>query len=128
MALYPPGHQATMLRLLLCIFVGSAIGVTLLMIRQQRLELQYESNAIHDKMLQTQRQLWRQQVQIAAATAPAALENVLANHRLETGPVLAEHRVSDLPDDWDVFEREATGDTEALRGDAGWQVLTSVRE
>ena len=89
-----------MVRLLLCIVVGAGIGLTLLMLRQQRLELQYEANQLHDRMLEMQRQLWRQQVQIAAATAPEALETVLASHRLDTQPENASHS---LPDEWDVF-------------------------
>lgn len=97
-----------MVRILLCLLVGVGIGITLLMIRQQRLELQYESNKIHDEMLDTQRQLWRQQVQIAAATAPAALDTVLANHEFETEP---EDATRELPDEWDVYESGPTATT-----------------
>ena len=60
-----------MLRLLLTILCGLGIAATLLALRQQRMELQHECNAIHDEMLRVQADLWGQQVQIAAVTAPA---------------------------------------------------------
>lgn len=104
-----------MVRLLLCLLVGAGIGITLLMIRQQRLELQYESNEIHDEMLDTQRQLWRQQVQIAAATAPAALESVLAHHQFETEPT---NPTQELPDEWDVYDPEPLATTSG-----GWDMF-----
>lgn len=104
-----------MVRILLCLLVGAGIGITLLMIRQQRLELQYEANELHDRMLETQRQLWRQQVQIAAATAPAALETVLANHAFETEP---EDATRELPDEWDVFDADPL-----TTASGGWDVF-----
>src|SRR5690606_12073067 len=75
-----------MLRLLLAIIAGVAIAGTLLLMRQQRLELQHDCNRLHDAMLDEQKQLWRQQVQIAAAVAPGALKAVLADHELRTAP------------------------------------------
>lgn len=104
-----------MVRLLLCLLVGAGIGLTLLMIRQQRLELQYQSNQVHDQMLEKQRELWRQQVQIAAATAPAALETVLANHQLEMEP---DDPAEGLPDEWDVYEPDSLTTTSG-----GWDAF-----
>ena len=62
-----------MLRLLLALICGLGIAVSLLLMRQQRVELQHECNAIHDEMLRVQADLWGQQVQIAAVTAPAVM-------------------------------------------------------
>ena len=69
-----------MLRLLLSLLCGLAIAATLLLMRQQRIELQHQCNALHDEMLGVQKQLWEQQLQIAAAVSPAGLRAVLASH------------------------------------------------
>jgi hypothetical protein len=67
-------------RLLLCIFAALAIGATVLLLRQQRLRLNYEQATLHRQILDVERRLWSQQLQVAAATAPAALEQTLAAH------------------------------------------------
>lgn len=106
-----------MIRLLLCLGVAVAAGVTLLLLRQQRLQLKYECNRLHAQILDTQRVLWRQQVQVAAGTAPAALEQVL-EHYEQMPPVMPEDAdvadpagewddlpdaVNEAADDWSVF-------------------------
>ena len=91
-----------MLRLLLTLLCGLATAAALLGLRQTRLELQHECNAVHDEMLHVQAELWRQQVQIAAATAPAALEMALANGTLRVAP-------DDAPTPWDSILPPAGG-------------------
>ena len=101
-----------MLRLLLALLAGLAIAGTLLLMRQQRLLLQHECNEIHDEMLVMQTQLWRQQVQIAAAVAPGALKAVLADHELRGTP----NGDVASPGPWDHL---STGSTATSAGTAG---------
>ncbi len=69
-----------MLRLLFCILVGAAIAVTLLLLRQQRLQLRHECGVLHAEIVQSQRVLWRQQMEVATATAPDALARAVEQH------------------------------------------------
>jgi cell division protein FtsL len=63
-----------MLKLLLCLFCGVATAAMLLQLRQQRLNLNYETDRLHNQIEATQARLWTQQLNIAAATAPNAIE------------------------------------------------------
>ena len=106
-----------MVRLLICVSVVIATGITLLLLRQQGLQLRYECNKLHTSILDQQRVLWRQQVQVAAGTAPAALEQTIEHFESLPPAVPASAEVndpagewSDLPDamddaagDWSVF-------------------------
>ena len=69
-----------MLRLLFCIVTAAAIAVVLLLLRQQRLQLRHECGVLHASIVETQRVLWRQQMQVATATAPDALERAVEQH------------------------------------------------
>jgi cell division protein FtsL len=62
-----------MLKLLLCLLCGSATAVALLELREQRLNLAFETNKLHNQIEASQGQLWNQQLEIAVATAPDAL-------------------------------------------------------
>jgi len=62
-----------MLKLLLCLLCGSATAVALLELRQQRLDLTFQTNKLHNQIEASQMQLWNQQLSIAVATAPNAL-------------------------------------------------------
>jgi len=62
-----------MLKLLLCLLCGSATAVALLELREQRLNLAFETNKLHNQIEASQGQLWNQQLEIAEATAPDAL-------------------------------------------------------
>jgi len=62
-----------MLKLLLCLLCGSATAVSLLELREQRLNLTFESNRLHNQIEAEQSQLWNQQLSIAVATAPNSL-------------------------------------------------------
>jgi len=62
-----------MLKLLLCLLCGSATAVALLELRQQRLDLTFQTNKLHNQIEASQVQLWNQQLSIAVATAPNAL-------------------------------------------------------
>lgn len=107
-----------MVRLILCLIMASATACGLLLLRQQRLQLRHECNVLHGRILDTQRVLWRQQVRVAGATGPAALDQVLQRQeeaRLQTEARLAAQADAagewhDLPDrlasdgdDWSSF-------------------------
>lgn len=66
-----------MLKLVLSIFVTLAIGVCLLQLRQQRLELNYQTNQLHRRLQNLQTELWNQQLQVAIYTAPNAIEQTV---------------------------------------------------
>ena len=110
-----------MLRLLLCLSAGLALAMVMLLLRQQRLEMQNQCNAIHDRMLDTQTRLWSQQLQVAAATAPAALELTLSRHAERDGRPAATNDWADVRGNLARRERVElrTGD------DDEWGVLTT---
>ena len=106
-------------RLLLCLAVAFAAGVGLLMLRQQRLQLRYECNVLHARMLDLQRTLWRQQVQVAAGTTPAALEQVLGDLAAKDA-LDAEAAAADPAGEWSELP-------DALPADAAeWAVLAAA--
>jgi hypothetical protein len=62
-----------MLKLLLCLFFGVATAVVLLQLREQHLNLTFQTNELHNQIEATQAQLWTQQLSIAVCTAPNAI-------------------------------------------------------
>src|SRR5438874_2354120 len=75
-----------MLKLLLCLVTGMLIGVCLLQLRQQRLELSHEANRLHNQIESRQSKLWNQQLQIAVYTAPNAIQKTVGDHDLKLAP------------------------------------------
>jgi cell division protein FtsL len=75
-----------MLKLLLCLTTGMLIAVCLLQLRQQRLELNYEGNKLHNAIESRQAKLWNQQLQIAVYTAPNAIQKTVGDHDLKLTP------------------------------------------
>lgn len=76
-----------MLKLLLCTFTAFAVAVVVLQLRQERREIAYGANALHDKIEAQQSKLWNQQLQIAIYTAPNAISQTVGNHDLKIAPV-----------------------------------------
>jgi hypothetical protein len=66
-----------MLKLLICMLATTGIGVVLLQLRQQHLNLSYQTNELHNRIQATQAQLWNQQLNIAVGTAPNAIAQTL---------------------------------------------------
>lgn len=62
-----------MLKLSMVILLALLTGVCLLQLRQQRVELGYQKQRLHRLIQARQLDLWNQQIQIAASTAPQAL-------------------------------------------------------
>lgn len=75
-----------MLKLLICLFATLAISIALLQLRQQRLELNYQANRLHNQIEAHQAKLWDQQLQIAVYTAPNAISRTVGQQKLEMVP------------------------------------------
>jgi glutamate racemase len=71
-----------MLKMLLLIACATAIAVALLELRQQRLELNYQTNVLHDEIEHCQSRLWNQQLQIGIETAPSAIAHTVTQKNL----------------------------------------------
>jgi hypothetical protein len=70
-----------MIKLLLCLGSGVVLAVSLLQLRQQRLELAHQQTELHDQIKNQQSRLWNQQLQIAVYTGPDAItQTVNRNH------------------------------------------------
>jgi hypothetical protein len=72
-----------MVKLLICLVWSMAIGVLLLELRQQRLNLTYQVNELHNRIQATQAQLWNQQLDIAVCTAPNAIAATVNQQNLK---------------------------------------------
>ena len=75
-----------MLKLLLCILSTTAIGLVLLELRQQHMELGHQTAELHDQIRSQQGKLWDQQVQIAIYTAPNAIQKTVDAQNLKLAP------------------------------------------
>lgn len=75
-----------MLKLLICLAGATAIGVLILELRQQHLELSHQTAQLHDQIASRQAKLWDQQVQIAIYTAPNAIQKTVDAHSLKLAP------------------------------------------
>ena len=75
-----------MLKILLTLFVATLIGVALLHLRQQRLEINYQNNQLHRQIEAAQAKLWNQQLQIATYTAPNAIYQTVNTENLKMVP------------------------------------------
>lgn len=76
-----------MLKLLLCLAFCVLLGITMLQLRQQRLELNFQTNRLHNQIRDSQARLWTQQLQIAIYTAPNAISRTVGNHDLHMVPL-----------------------------------------
>jgi hypothetical protein len=75
-----------MIKLLLCLFSAAFLGVFVLQLRHQQLELGYQTAALHEKIKNQQGKLWNQQLQIAIYTAPNAIERTVNNEHIDMVP------------------------------------------
>lgn len=73
-------------KLLVCIVCGLVLAVGVLQLRQQNRELAYECGKLHSEIKTLQVTLWNQQLQIATATAPNAIDSTVGMHNLELVP------------------------------------------
>jgi cell division protein FtsL len=75
-----------MLKLLICVFCSALLGAVMLELRQQHLELNFQTNRLHNQIEQTQSKLWNQQLQIAVYTAPNAISKTVGERDLKMVP------------------------------------------
>ncbi len=75
-----------MIKLLLCLTTSLCLAVLVLQLRQQRLELGYQANQLHNKIEDQQARLWNQQLQIAMYTAPNAISRTVGEHAIHMVP------------------------------------------
>jgi cell division protein FtsL len=75
-----------MLKLLLTLSLSLILAVALLQLRQQRLELNYQTNRLHNQIRDSQARLWNQQLQIAVYTAPNAISKTVGEQKLNMVP------------------------------------------
>jgi hypothetical protein len=71
-----------MAKLLICIVCAAALGAGMLLLRQQSRELGFATAQLHREIKTLQITLWNQQLQIAVATAPNAIERTVGMHEL----------------------------------------------
>lgn len=86
-----------MLKLILCLLCTMLLGVVVLQVRQQKLELNFQCHRLHQEIRKRQNVLWSQQLQIAVYTAPNAIKQTVGNHQLSMVPEPA-HQAS--PTSW----------------------------
>jgi hypothetical protein len=72
-----------MLKLLLCLFCSAAAAMMLLELREQRLNLTFQTNLLHNQIEATQAQLWNQQLNIAICTAPSAIAQTVKGNDMK---------------------------------------------
>ena len=75
-----------MVKLLICTLSAAILAACVLQLRQQRLQINYQTAELHDQIRQQQGKLWNQQLLIARATAPNAITNTVDTHSLKMVP------------------------------------------
>jgi len=75
-----------MLKLLLCMIAAFLTAIAVLELRQQRLNLNFQTSRLHSEIEKRQGTLWNQQLQIAASTAPNAISKTIGSENLELTP------------------------------------------
>lgn len=78
-----------MVKLLICLLSATVLGFFILNLRQQQLELGYQTAQLHEKIKNQQAKLWNQQLQIAVFTAPNAIEKTVKGQQIDMVPVFA---------------------------------------
>jgi cell division protein FtsL len=68
-----------MIKLVICLVWGLVVGVLVLQLRQQRLELNYQANRLHNQIDAQQAKLWNQQMQIGLYTAPNSIAGTVGH-------------------------------------------------
>lgn len=91
-----------MAKLLICVLSAAALAVLTLHLRQQKMELGYQANELHEQVRAQQAKLWNQQMQIAIYTAPNAIEQTVNSQDLKMvpqSPLPGKHHWIDVEND-----------------------------
>jgi cell division protein FtsL len=75
-----------MLKLIICLASATLLAAVMLQLRQQRLELSYETAELTDQIHSQQSRLWNQQLLIASCTAPNAINQTINLQGLKLVP------------------------------------------
>jgi hypothetical protein len=75
-----------MLKLVLCLIGSVAAALQLCQMRQERLELNYQANELHQQIESQQAKLWNQQMLMSVYMAPNSVNNNLANSNVKLAP------------------------------------------
>ena len=78
-----------MIKLLICLFSAAALGVFMLQLRHEHLELGYDTAALHEQIKSQQGKLWNQQLKIAMFTAPNNIEKTVEVDRIDMVPAFS---------------------------------------
>jgi cell division protein FtsL len=79
-------YEPPMVKLLICTLSAGALALCVLQLRQQRLQINYQTAELHEQIRQQQGKLWNQQLQIAQYTAPNAISKTVDAHDLKMVP------------------------------------------
>jgi hypothetical protein len=75
-----------MIKLLLCLVVGVGTAAMLLQLRQERLNLTFQTDKLHNQIQASQAELWNQQLNIAIVTAPNSVAAAAKGQNLQLSP------------------------------------------
>ena len=75
-----------MVKLLISVIFGLALAAAMLQMRQQYLNLNYQTSRLHGQIEARQADLWSQQLRIAEATAPNAIAAKVRMDRIPLSP------------------------------------------
>jgi cell division protein FtsL len=75
-----------MLKLVICLLCGAVLAGAMLQLRHQRRELAYQCSKLHADIEALQIDLWNQQLLIASATGPDAIEQTVGRYNLSLVP------------------------------------------
>ncbi len=76
------------LKAAVCVILAVAIAMSLLALRQRRIDQMHQIATHHREMRQARQQLWELQVQIADELKPSALKKSIQQAGLELEPVI----------------------------------------
>lgn len=78
--------QLPMVKIVLCLVSFLVLAGLVMQLRQQHLDLSYQTNRLHSRIEAQQAKLWNQQLRIAAYTAPRAIIETVGQHQIDLVP------------------------------------------
>ncbi|HEY1685560.1 MAG TPA: hypothetical protein VGG19_12410 [Tepidisphaeraceae bacterium] len=75
-----------MIKIAIGLVSALVLGLVLLQLRAQNLDLSHDCDRLHNQIESQQAKLWNQQLQIATMTGPSAVEKTIADQDLKLVP------------------------------------------
>ena len=75
-----------MIKVIIGLLAALVLGLTILELRQQNLDLSHDCDQLHNQIEASQAKLWDQQLRIATLTGPVALEKTISSENLKLVP------------------------------------------